>query len=347
MRRHLGLATDRITIVDPSQFLARVDDDVRARFHIDTALLRAPWAETARWQPRGDYAFTVPKAFADGAERQADGAWIIRKGAQKTRLPEGGYFFDGDWIGYDERPEAERLDLLKAEAQRLKAHDDPGLLLMGGFWGFASDNPEWMMRSAEDPEQVLLDNEKALQDQLARVGRLIDALGDRVQVVEVNSDLGSQRAPFIGPKSWCRLAQPFLRRFCDFVHRNSDWKVFIHSCGSIQPLIPHLIDAGIDILNPVQITAANMDPAELKRKFGDKLIFWGGGCATQGILDRGTPEQVRANVRHLAGTLGEGGGFVFNQVHNVMGDVPAENIIAMLDEAYACATAQPAAMVAR
>lgn len=348
LRRHLGLDTGRIEVVDPSQFLARVDDDVRARFHVDTALLHAGWAQTARWNPRGDYAFTLPKSFVDGAERQDDGDWIIRKGGQRTRLPGGGYFFDGDWINHDYRPEGERLELLVREARRLRAHDDPGILLMGGFWAFASDSPDWLMRSAEDPEGICAENERRLEDQIARVGRLIDALGDHVQVVEVNSDLGSQRAPFIGPKSWCRLAQPYLRRFCDFVHRNSDWKVFIHSCGSIQPLIPHLVDAGIDILNPVQVTAANMDPVELKRRFGDRLVFWGGGCATQGVLDRGTPEQVRANVRELVGTLGAGGGFVFNQVHNIMGDVPPANVVAMLDQAWELANApsRPAAAAA-
>lgn len=343
LRRHLGLSTDRIEVVDPSQFLARVDDDVRERFHVDTALLHAGWPATARWNPRGEDEFIVPKSFADGAERQPDGDWIIRKGTQRTRLPAGGFFFDGDWIGHDDRPEAERFALLRREADRLRAHDDPGIVLMGGFWAFASDNPDWMMRAAEDPDRIHADSEKSLDQQLARLGRLIDTLGDRVQAVEVNSDLGTQRAPFIGPKMWCRLAQPYLRRFCDFVHRNSDWKVFLHCCGSIQPLIPHLADAGIDILNPVQVTAANMDPAELKRRYGDRLIFWGGGCATQGILDRGTPEQVRANVRHLAGILGAGGGFVFNQVHNIMGDVPPENVVAMLDEAYALATAPAAA----
>lgn len=336
LREHLGLPTDRIEVVDPSQFLARVDDDVRARFRIDTALLHAGWPATARWNPRGSFAFTVPRTFADGAELQPGGDWIIRTGAQRTRLPAGGFFFDGDWIGHDDRPEAERLAALVREARRLRANDDPGIVLMGGFWAFASDDPSWLMRSVDEPEQVMADSERRLADQIARVGRLIDALGDHVQAVEVNSDLGSQRAPFVGPKTWCRLAQPYLHRFCDFVHRNSDWKVFLHSCGSIQPLIPHLIDAGVDILNPVQVTAANMDPAELKRRFGDRLVFWGGGCATQGVLDRGTPGQVRANVRELAGTLGAGGGFVFNQVHNIMGDVPPENVVAMLDEAWAC-----------
>ncbi len=339
LRRHLGLDTNRIEIVDTMQFLARVDDDVRDRFHIDTALLHAGWPATARWNPRGAHQFTVPAAFHAGAERLADGSWVVRKGRQQARLPDGGFFFDGDWIGWDDLPESERFALLAQEARRLHGRDDPGILLMGGFWGFASEHPDWLMRSAEDPERVCADNERSLTEQLARLGRLIDTLGDLVQVVEINSDLGSQRGPFIGPKSWCRISQPYMKRFCDFVHRNSDWKVFIHSCGSIQPLIPHLIDAGIDILNPVQITAANMDPAVLKQRYGDRLIFWGGGCATQGVLDRGTPVEVRANVRHLAGILGAGGGMVFNQVHNIMGDVPPENVVAMLDEAYAVAIA--------
>ena len=125
------------------------------------------------------------------------------------------------------------------------------------------------------------------------------------------------------------------RRFCEFLHANSDIKVFLHNCGSIKPLIPMLIEAGIDVLNPVQISAVNMDPQELKDDFGDKMCFWGGGCDTQSVLGVCTPEDVKDNVRKLMRTFKKDSGFVFNQVHNIMGNVPAENIVAMLDTAYA------------
>ena len=155
----------------------------------------------------------------------------------------------------------------------------------------------------------------------------------------MNGDLGAQKAPLIGPKLYERVSYPFVKRVIDFIHHNSDWKVFMHSCGAICPLIPYLVDAGVDALNPVQISANGMDPAVLKSRFGDRLVFWGGGCNTQQVLGTGTPDEVRANVRHLTGTLGAGGGFVFNAVHNIMGDVPPENVVAMYDEALRCSSA--------
>ena len=127
---------------------------------------------------------------------------------------------------------------------------------------------------------------------------------------------------------------PYYKRFCDFVHANSDIKVFLHNCGSIKAVIPMLIEAGIDALNPVQISAANMDPQELKDEFGDDICFWGGGCNTQQVLGVGTLKSVADNVRYLMGIFKKNGGFVFNQVHNIMGDVPPQNIVVMLDTAY-------------
>ncbi|HBQ63829.1 MAG TPA: hypothetical protein DD727_02670 [Clostridiales bacterium] len=159
-------------------------------------------------------------------------------------------------------------------------------------------------------------------------------MGGFIQGICVNSDLGSQRGPFCRPSLWEELCAPYLKEFCSFVHRNSDFKIFHHCCGSIRPFIPSLIDCGIDMLNPVQISADNMDPAELKRDFGSGITFWGGGCDTQRVLSTGTPEEVAANVRELTRIFKPGGGFVFNQVHNIMGNVPPENIITMLDTAY-------------
>ena len=130
------------------------------------------------------------------------------------------------------------------------------------------------------------------------------------------------------------FCMPYYKRFCEFVHANSDIKVFLHNCGSIKELIPMFIDADIDVLNPVQISAEDMDPQELKDEYGEGICFWGGGCNTQHVLSTGTPDAVISNVRYLVRTFKEKGGFVFNQVHNIMGNVPPENIVAMLDTAY-------------
>ena len=130
------------------------------------------------------------------------------------------------------------------------------------------------------------------------------------------------------------MIKPHYRKLCEWVHRNTRMKVFLHSCGSIYHLIPHLIEAGVDILNPVQTSAANMDPVRLKQEFGRKIVFWGGGCDTQNVLAQATPEEVSRHVRERMAVFAPGGGYVFNQVHNIQANVPPDNIVAMFDAAY-------------
>ena len=130
------------------------------------------------------------------------------------------------------------------------------------------------------------------------------------------------------------MIKPHYARLCAWVHRNTHWKTFLHCCGSIYGLIPHMIEAGIDILNPIQTSAANMQPERLKAEFGGKIVFWGGGCDTQQVLPTATPEEIRDHVRERLAIFKPGGGYVFNQVHNIQTNVPAENVIAMLDAAY-------------
>ena len=127
---------------------------------------------------------------------------------------------------------------------------------------------------------------------------------------------------------------PYLKQVCDFIHQNSDTKVFMHSCGSIEPLLPLLIEAGIDIINPVQISATGMDAAALKRKYGDRIVFWGGGANTQQVLGIEPPKAVRDHVRTLVQTFKPGGGYVFCPVHNILGNVQPESILAAYEAAY-------------
>jgi uroporphyrinogen decarboxylase len=147
-------------------------------------------------------------------------------------------------------------------------------------------------------------------------------------------DSGTQRGEFIHPDLWAEMIKPHYRKLCDWIHRNTPWKTFFHCCGSVYHLIPHFIEAGIDILNPVQTSAANMDPVRLKREFGRKLVFWGGGCDTQQVLNRAAPDEIRRHVKERIGIFAPGGGYIFNQVHNIQANVPPENIIAMFDAAY-------------
>ena len=164
------------------------------------------------------------------------------------------------------------------------------------------------------------------------VGTLPQALGEDIDVLFVTgTDFGTQRGPFISPNDYCDLYKPFHERINDWVHSNTTWKTFIHSCGGVEPLIGHFIEAGFDILNPVQCSAEGMDPEHLKRTFGDEVTFWGGGIDTQKTLPFGTPEEVREEVRRRVEVFGEGGGFVFNAIHNVQANTPIENLTAMFE----------------
>ena len=157
-------------------------------------------------------------------------------------------------------------------------------------------------------------------------------LGDRVTAVFLTgTDFGAQNGPFISCKSYCSLYKPHQKRINDWIHENTSWKTFIHSCGAIVPLLPDIVDAGFDILNPVQCSATGMDPATLKDRFGEQLTFWGGGVDTQKTLPFGTPEEIRDEVRERIEIFGQGSGFVFNTVHNVQARTPQENIVALYE----------------
>lgn len=338
LREYLGLSTRNIWMPDVVQVLAYVDEDIRRRFHLDCILLEPRWPRPARWNPRGKYEFIVPEGLKP--EQNEQGEWIVRQGSARMRMPEGGFFFDGDWLSnWSELDEDDALNLYAREAERIDKETDyatnfVGYSYGGGFGAFFG-GIDRCVNMLEEPDAVLAEHETLLQTYLRRLGKIIDRFGGCIQLITMADDMGTQDRPMCRPSLIERFSAPYIRRFCEFVHRNSDIKVFLHNCGSIKPLIPLLIDCGIDVLNPVQISAGNMDPAQLKDEFGDRIIFWGGGCDTQNILASGTPEQVAENVRRLVGIFKPGGGFVFNQVHNIMGDVPPANVVAMLDTAYA------------
>ena len=131
------------------------------------------------------------------------------------------------------------------------------------------------------------------------------------------------------------MIKPHYQRLCTWIHENTNWKTFLHSCGSIYNYIPHWIEAGVDIINPVQISAANMEPEKLVKNFGGRVVFWGGGCDTQRVLPFGTPSKIKEHVRQNIKVFGSGsGGYVFSQVHNIQQNVPLENIEVMLAAAH-------------
>jgi hypothetical protein len=189
---------------------------------------------------------------------------------------------------------------------------------------------EWYISTIARRDYVYRVFEGQLEIALKNLQTLIQALGKDVQVAFVTgTDFGTQRGPFISPEAYRDLYKPFHRKVNDFIHAHSDWKTFIHSCGSVLDLIPDFIDAGFDILNPVQCSAAGMDPSRLKNEFGKDLVFWGGGADTQMTLAFGTPDQVVREVRDRIRIFGRGGGFVFDAIHNIQATTPIENMLAM------------------
>lgn len=330
LRKYLGMSIDNIEMIDCVQGLARVDDDVIDRFHIDTCLLNPSWFNTHKWNPRGDYSFKVPTTFQP--ERLADGGFRLEFKGEKLYYPSGGFFFDGGWPDFYDLGEEEYYDLFAKRAQYLYETTDKFTMLMGFKAYF--EGIEFACDMLLEPDEVKQSNEKVLMDQIRKFDIVNKKMGKYINAIEVNSDLGTQNSTLCSPASYEECCYPYLKRFCEYVHRNSDIKIFMHSCGAISTMLPFIIDAGVDVINPVQISAQGMDPKFLKEKYGSKICFWGGGCDTQRVLNMGSTEDVKRNVKELTDIFKSNSGFVFNQVHNIMGDIKPENIVAMLDAAY-------------
>jgi hypothetical protein len=161
---------------------------------------------------------------------------------------------------------------------------------------------------------------------------LYTIIGNKIDVVfTCGTDFGTQNSTFCSPETFDRIWLPYYKKVNDWIHQNTNWKTFKHSCGAVETLMAHFIEAGFDIINPVQINASGMNPVKLKKEYGDKLVFWGGGVDTQGAFAFGTPGQVKEQVRMQCDILNNNGGFVFNTVHNIQANVPFQNVVAMLE----------------
>ena len=191
---------------------------------------------------------------------------------------------------------------------------------------------EWYMSTAMRQDYLHQVFEKEIDIAIANYEKLWVALGDKIEVVlTCGTDFGSQESQFCSIDTFRELWLPHYRRMNDWIHQHTTWKIFKHSCGAIIPILPGLIEAGFDIINPVQINAKDMDSRRLKEEFGSRLTFWGGGVDTQKILPFGTPDEIRRHVKEQCEILGRDGGFVFNAVHNIQANVPVENVVAMFD----------------
>ena len=193
---------------------------------------------------------------------------------------------------------------------------------------------DWLMAHAMYPDYIKAVFRYQTDIMLKNLQIYKEAVGDRIQVVWISgTDFGNQRGPMISLNTFRELYKPFYKEICDWVHKNTNWKTFFHTCGAIYDFLDDFAEMGLDCLNPLQLSANGMDPVKIKENYGDKFTFWGGGVDTQRVLPFGTPDEVRAQVRERIDILGKGGGYVFNTIHNIVAGVPAENLLAMYDEA--------------
>jgi hypothetical protein len=279
------------------------------------------------------------------------------------RMPAGGWYFDAiirqdpiddDTLNVEDNLEEygpisdTDLAYLRRQADRLYTETNRAILAKFPGTGFGDiaavpapwlrhpkgirDVAEWYVSTVTRRDYVYQVFDRQCEIALENLPRIYEAVGDRISAVYLTgTDFGMQTGSFISPQAYRDLYKPFHKRLNDWIHAHTPWKTFIHSCGSVWRLIEDFIDAGFDILNPVQCSAANMDPGELKRRFGERIVFWGGGVDTQHTLPFGTPADVRREVRERIAAFGPGGGFVFNPVHNVQPQTPVENLLAMLE----------------
>ena len=285
-----------------------------------------------------------------------------RSAPPSGRLPKNGFFFDTiirqepiDEDRLDPRDNLEEfgpiadetLDHFEAESRRAGA---TGRGIVASFGGTAlgdialvpapglphprgiRDVEEWYVSTLTRRPYVHKVFEGQTEMALANLGKIFARVGNQVQAVfTCGTDFGTQQSTFCSVAAFRELYLPYYRRINDWIHAQTAWKTFKHSCGAVASLIPAFIESGFDILNPVQLSAAGMDARKLKAEFGRDIVFWGGGVDTQKALAFGTPEEVRAQVLERCEILGRDGGFVFNSVHNIQANVPIANIVAMFE----------------
>ncbi|MBN1419608.1 MAG: methyltransferase [Planctomycetes bacterium] len=358
VRRLLGLPATPPRLYDLMQQLAEPDPDVLERFRADVVQVHrlAPsfGIPIDRWKdgrlPDGTPVL-VPEGFDpilldDGSREIRDGGTVI------ARMPSGGNYFDRvhaplaaaesaadldrlfDWPLIDGR----EIAFIRDQAERARATGRAVLACFGGnvlemghaLFGYE----DFMLRIAAEPALIEAFGERVADWHVRNLDRFLPAVDGLVDVIACGDDLGAQAGLQLSIDDYRRLIKPYQRRVYERVRRGTKAYLFLHTCGSVVDVLPDLIEIGVQILNPVQLSARGMEPERLKREFGRDLVFWGGGCDTQTKLPRSTPAEIRREAQRNMAAFKPGGGHVFTQVHNILADVPEENVVALYDAAF-------------
>jgi uroporphyrinogen decarboxylase len=358
LRDYLGLGSGTICISDVVGQTVLIEEDVRRAMDVD---MQGIFYEPREWK-EGELNDGSPAHFPAGfrPQTQEDGSQVVLDAAGHVllKMPKDGYYFDPIYAPLADAGSADDID---RHAAALEAYDRPIYLdasyeelarkardlyehsdyLLIGFFGGHIFQASQALRGWERFLMDLLTNRsfaEALMDRLAeghmrRFERYADTVGKYVQVIHVEDDLGMEDRPLLRPELYREVVKRYHQKLYSYIKSRCDAYLMLHTDGAVYPLIPDFIEMGVDILNPVQVSAKDMDTRRLKAEFGQDIVFWGGGCDTQSILPFGSPRQVQEEVRRRIDDLAPGGGFVFTQIHNIQPHVPPENILAMYETA--------------
>ena len=366
LKKELGITHGHTRIFDVVQQVAQPEMEILDKFGVDVIDIGRVFNEKDKdWYDIeladgsiGQY----PVWFRPVKQENGDYLVFDKEGTMIAKMPVGATFFDqtyfpyvedypDDWSDLDHQmgkvlwsalvhspwDHAGDKDFYKTLRERtlaLRSQTDRALMITCGCnlfeWGtFLRRMDNFLMDTYADPENVEALVEQLMIRHMETLKNVCESVGDIVDILRFGDDLGMDTGMFMSREKYQTLFKPYHTQLNEYVHRHSNMKTFLHSCGSIYPIMGDLIDAGYDVINPVQTTAYQMDPATLKREFGKDITFWGGGCNTRSVLNRSTPDVVYDYTRRMIDIFAPDGGFVFNQEHNIMPDVPAENLLAM------------------
>jgi len=374
LRDYYGLERHPVRIHEPFQMLALIEDDLMDAMGLAVegvfsrkTMFGFPTDKWKCWRFNG-LEVLVPQDFNTTIDANGD-TLIYPEGdttvAPSGRMPRGGYFFDcivrqepldEEKLNPEDNMEEfsaipqEDIDYLKDATEQAWATGRGVVASFGGtaFGDIAlvpapflkhpkgiRDITEWYVSTSSRQGYIHKIFERECEVAIANLERIYEAVGDHIHAVFVcGTDFGTQTSAFCSVKTFRNLYFPYYKQVNDWIHAHTPWKTFKHSCGSVVKFLPSFIEAGFDILNPVQCSATGMDPEQLKANFGGQLVFWGGGVDTQKVLPFGTPAEVREQVLRRCEIFAPGGGFVFNTIHNVQAATPVENIVAMIDAVH-------------